>query len=155
MGITGSAISVSQEIYIAFKHLLSLKQNLLHHDRSAYHLLRNTSFPPSIYFCGKDSKRKIKESSIWTTESLSKFEYGGGDTILETAENSSDYYLLRKIKGYDLFVCEAQYHRSCHKEYIRKPTNLSMDFDLKSQQSVMEATHKDAFTEVCAIVDNK
>ena len=30
-----------------------------------------------------------------------------------------------------------------------------MDFDLKSQQSDMEATHKDAFTEVCAIVDNK
>ena len=108
-----------------------------------------------MYFCGKDSKRKIKKGSIWTTELLSKFEYGGGATILETAENSSDYYLLRKIKGYDLFACEAQYHRSCHKEYIRKPTNLSMDFDLKLQQSDMEAAHKDAFTEVCAIVDNK
>ena len=32
--------------------------------------------------------------------------------------------------------------------------NLSMDFDLKSQQSDMEATHKDVFTGVCAIVDN-
>ena len=30
-----------------------------------------------------------------------------------------------------------------------------MDFDLKSQQSDTEAVHKDAFTEVCAIVDNK
>ena len=30
-----------------------------------------------------------------------------------------------------------------------------MDFDLKSQQSDMEAAHKDAFTEVCVIVDNK
>ena len=30
-----------------------------------------------------------------------------------------------------------------------------MDFDLKSQQLDMEAVHKDAFTEVCAIVDNK
>ena len=108
-----------------------------------------------MYFCGKDSKRKIKKGSIWTTESLSKFEYGGGATILEIAENSSDYYLLRKIKGYDLFACEAQYHRSCHKENICKPTNLSMDFDLKSQQSDTEAAHKDAFTEVCAIVDNK
>ena len=156
MGITGSAVSVSQEIYIAFKHLLSLRQNLLHHDQSADHLLRNTfpPPPPECIFCGKDSKRKIKKGSIWTTESLFKFEYGGGATILETAKNSSDYYLLRKIKGYDLFACEAQYHRSCHKEYIRKPTNLSMDFDLKSQQSDMEATHKDAFTEVCAIVDN-
>ena len=100
MGITGSAVSVSQEIYIAFKHLLSLRQNLLHHDQSTDHLLRNTfpPPPPECIFCGKDSKRKIKKGSIWTTESLSKFEYGGGATILETAENSSDYYLLRKIK---------------------------------------------------------
>ena len=108
-----------------------------------------------MYFCGVNSSRKIKKGSIWTTESLSKFEYCGGATILETAENSSNYYLLRKIKGYDLFACEAQYHRSCHKEYIRKPTNLSMDFDLKLQQSNMEAARKDALTEVCALVDNK
>ena len=85
---------------------------------------------------------------MWTTESLSKFEYGGGATVLETAENSSEYSMLRKIKGYDVFACEAQYHRSCRKEYIRKPTNLSMDFDLKLQQSDMEAAHRDAFTNV-------
>ena len=30
-----------------------------------------------------------------------------------------------------------------------------MDFDLKLQQSDMEATRKYAFTKVCAIVDNK
>ena len=30
-----------------------------------------------------------------------------------------------------------------------------MDFDLKSQQSDMEAAHKDAVTEVCAIVNYK
>ena len=40
----------------------------------------------------------IKKGSIWTTESLSNFESGGGATILETAEYSSDYYLLRKLK---------------------------------------------------------
>ena len=74
---------------------------------------------------------------------------------LHRLQVSSDYYLLRKIKGYDLFACEAQYHRSCHKEYIHKSTNLSMDFNLKLQQSDMEAAHKDALTEVCAIVDNK
>ena len=63
--------------------------------------------------------------------------------------------MLRKIKGYDSFACEAQYHRLCHKEYIVKPTNLSIDPDFKSQQSDMEAAHKDAFTEVCATVDDK
>ena len=52
-----------------------------------------------MYFCGKDSKRKIKKGSICTTESLSKFEYGGGATILETAENSSDYiFCSEKLK---------------------------------------------------------
>ena len=30
-----------------------------------------------------------------------------------------------------------------------------IDPDFKSQQSDMEAAHKDAFTEVCAIVDDK
>ena len=70
-------------------------------------------------------------------------------------QNSSDYYLLRKTKGYDLFACEAQYHRSCHEVNFRKPTYLSMNFDLKLQQLDMEDTHKDAFTKVCAIADNK
>ena len=37
------------------------------------------------------------------------------------------------------------------KEYIRKPTNLNMDFDLELQQADMEAAHKDAFTKVCTI----
>ena len=54
-----------------------------------------------------------------------------------------------------MFACEAQCHRLCCKEYIRKPTNISIDPDFKSQQSDMEAAHKDAFTEVCAIVDDK
>ena len=48
----------------------------------------------------------VKNGSSCTTESLSRFEYGGGATILETAENSNDYAMLRKIKGYDLFACE-------------------------------------------------
>ena len=105
-----------------------------------------------MYFCCKECKRRVKKGSIWTKESLSKFEYGGGATILETAENSSDYSMLRKIKGYDLFACEARYHSLCRREYTRKPTNLSVDIDSKSQQSNMEAAHKSAFTEVCKLL---
>ena len=52
------------------------------------------------------------------------------DQYLKQWQNSSDNYLLIKNKGYDLFACEAQYHRSCHKVKFRKPTNLSMNFDL-------------------------
>ena len=108
-----------------------------------------------MYFLWQRRQAKVKKGSLWATESLSKFEYGGRVTILETAENSNYYVMLRKIKGYDLFACEAQYHRLCCKEYIRKPTNLSIDPDFKSQYSDMETAHKDAFTEVCAIVDDK
>ena len=61
MGITGSAVSVSQEIYIAFKHLLSLRQNLLHHDRSADHLLRNTSPPPECIFVAKIASVRFRK----------------------------------------------------------------------------------------------
>ena len=82
-------------------------------------------FPTDCIFCGKGGKRNVKKGSSWTTESLSKFEYGGGATILETAENSNGYAMLRTIKGYDLFACEAQYHRICRKEYIRKPTTVN------------------------------
>ena len=48
MGIKGIAIRASQEIYIAFKHLLSLRRNLVHHYRSVGHLLRNT-FPQNVF----------------------------------------------------------------------------------------------------------
>ena len=112
-------------------------------------------FPPECIFCDKGGKRKVKKGSAWTTEDLSKFEYGGGATILETAEQCNDYSMLRKIKGYDLFACEAQFHAKCRKEYTRKRTRVSTDFELKSQQSEMELAHADAFKEVCVIVDDK
>ena len=108
-----------------------------------------------MYFCDKGGKRKVKKGSAWTTKDLSKFEYGGGATILETAGQCNDYSMLRKFKGYDLFACEAQFHARCRKEYTRKRTRVSTDFELKSQQSEMELAHADAFKEVYVIVDDK
>ena len=62
MGITGSAVSVSQKIYTAFKHLLSLRQNLLHHDQSADHLLRNTFPPPqNVFFVAKIASVRLRK----------------------------------------------------------------------------------------------
>ena len=61
MGITGSAISVSQKIYITFKHLLSLRQNLLHHDRSADHRLRNTFSPQNVFFVAKIASVRLRK----------------------------------------------------------------------------------------------
>ena len=63
--------------------------------------------------------------------------------------------MLRKIKGYDLFACEPQFHARCRKEYTSKPTSVNIDFESKSRQSEMELAHADAFKEVCLIVDDR
>lgn len=51
-------------------------------------------FSAECIFCGKASRRKIKKAGSWTTKPLSKFEYGGGDTILQTAEAKNDYDMI-------------------------------------------------------------
>ena len=56
-----------------------------------------------------------------TTEALSSFEYGGRVTILREAESKSDEKLLKRIHGFDLFACEAKYHKSCRTQYVQKP----------------------------------
>ena len=61
MGITGTAIKISQEIYIAFKHLLSLKRNLVHHYRSVDHLLRNIFPSPECVFVAKIASERIRK----------------------------------------------------------------------------------------------
>ena len=102
-------------------------------------------FSPERIFCGKDSRKKVKKGRNWTTEPLSKFEFGGGNTIVQTAKAKNDCDMLRKIKGYDLFACEAQYHKSCRKDYTRQVTWLSSDNAQKIRQSETETAHKETF----------
>ena len=98
-------------------------------------------FSAECVFCSKDARKKVKKRHTWTTEPLSKFEFGGGDTILQAAEAKKDYDMLRKIKGYDLFACEAQFHKSCRKDYISQVTWLSSDTAQKTRQSQMKTAH--------------
>ena len=70
-------------------------------------------FKPDCIFCNKSGHKKVKRHGNWTTEMTSRFEFGGGENILKVAEQNSDDNMLRRIKGYDLFACEAQYHNSC------------------------------------------
>ena len=46
---------------------------------------RFMSNPDSI-FCHSDGCRKVKKAHYWTIEPLSKFEFGGGETGIKTAE---------------------------------------------------------------------
>ena len=41
---------------------------------------------PDSIFCHSDGCRKVKKAYYWTTEHLSKFEFGGGEPVIKTAE---------------------------------------------------------------------
>ena len=41
---------------------------------------------PDCIFCHSDGCKKVKKTYYWTIESLSKFEFGGGETVIKTAE---------------------------------------------------------------------
>ena len=45
-------------------------------------------------------------------------------SVLETAENKRDEELLRRIRGFDFFACEASFHSSCRRQYPRIPTQM-------------------------------
>ena len=85
-------------------------------------------FPAECIFCDKKGRCKVKRKGAWTTEPLAKFEFGGGETVLKTAESENAYLPLKKIKGFDLFACEAQYHPSYHKSYTRKRLWLKVEY---------------------------
>ena len=74
------------------------------------------------------------------------------NTILKVAEEKSDLDLLRRIKGYDLFACEAQCQKSCRRSYTKDPSSWqSSNTTATSHQAEMEAAHMNVFLYVCAI----
>ena len=101
----------------------------------------------------QEGRKKIKKAKSWTTEPISKFEFVGGETIIETAEAKHDYDLLRRIKGYDLYACEAQFHPSCRKRYSTDPELWhSVVAGKKLEQQNLETLHKAAYEQVCSLV---
>ena len=79
----------------------------------------------------------------WTTEGTVRFEYDGGVTVQRIAQEKHDEHLLTRIRGVDLFACEAQYHSSCRNKYNRNPEKWrSKDDDSKERQSHTEKAHK-------------
>ena len=43
-------------------------------------------FDPDCIFCHSDRCKKVKKAHYWTKEPLSKFEFGGGETVIRTTE---------------------------------------------------------------------
>jgi len=113
-------------------------------------------FNANCIFCKKPGPKAIKRRGTWTTELTTTFDYGGGETIKEIAEEKKDFDLLRRIKGYDLFACEAQYHRSCRLDYVRDPASWQSNDEItKTEQAELDLAHKRAFAVTCAIVEEK
>ena len=122
------------------------------HRSSSDHVL----FAPDCIFCNSEKRKKIKVKGGYTTEGMSMFDKDGGSTVLDVAERKKDEKLLRRIRGQDLFACEAKYHRSCRSAYIQDPSKWrSLNEVEKESQEAMEKAHNIAFNTVCKVVDEE
>ena len=89
--------------------------------------------------------KKIKVKGSWTSQGLSQFEYDGWKSVLEMAEKKTDDKLLTRIRGHDLFACEAKYHKNCRMQYMQKAEKWqSTNQEAKIYQINLEAAHKNS-----------
>ena len=95
----------------------SMSQRLSCHSKSGDKIL----FTPDCIFCGSEGRKKVRVQGDWTTQRMSRFEYDGWKAVLEMAEMKQDEKLLTRIRGHDLFACEANFHKSCRSKYMQKP----------------------------------
>ena len=56
------------------------------HSIAKWSLSDRFMFNPDCIFCHSDGCKKVKKTYYWTIEPLSKFEFGGGETVIKTAE---------------------------------------------------------------------
>ena len=52
---------------------------------------------PDSIFCHSDGCRKVKKAHYWTIDPPSKFEFGGGETVIKTAEGGLAHGLMEMI----------------------------------------------------------
>ena len=77
-------------------------------------------------------------------------------TVTEVAEQKKDEKLLKGIRGFDLFACEAHYHPKCHKQCLRNPEHWrSGDQEAKTEQDELQKSHNIAFAKVCEVIDKE
>lgn len=122
--------------------------------------LRRTSpdkikFKPNCIFCKSFERKKILVGGAWTTEGLSRFSHGGGNTVLELAKQRGDEELLTRIRGFDLYSCEAYCHKHCRMKYVDPATWQSTDEDIKQEVKDLEKTHELCFLKVCEVIDKR
>ena len=65
--------------------------------------------------------------------------------LLRAAEAKKDEVLLRRIRGYELFACEARYHRRCLSNYCSVLYYRSNNQENIDEQNLKEAAHREAY----------
>ena len=77
-------------------------------------------------------------------------------TVLDTVEHNKDEKLLCRIRGFDLFACEACYHHSCRRAYVMDRTvGRNTNYTTKMDQQALEASHATAVQQVCLVVEQE
>lgn len=122
----------------------------VHTDTQATHSRSSRSsstdhqiFKPDCIFCNSENRKKIKTRGVWSTEGMSVFDKDGWKNVLDHAEKKCDEKLLTRIRGYDLFACEANYHQSCRTQYIQDPSKWrSTNEEDKKKQKALEDSRK-------------
>uniref|UniRef100_UPI00358EEDC6 uncharacterized protein n=1 Tax=Myxine glutinosa TaxID=7769 RepID=UPI00358EEDC6 len=110
-------------------------------------------FHADCIFCRSEARKKVKIQGSWTTEGLIDFEREGWKHVIDVAEVRNDETLLLRIRGHDLFACEAKFHRSCRNRYTQNPEKWRSDrLDEQERQREVEKAHQMAMAEVTKVV---
>ena len=87
---------------------------------------------------------------------MSKFEYDGGLAVKEAALRKGDQKLMCRIANVDLFACEANYHKSCRRDYLRnQDVGRSKNEETRKEQKELEEAHALAFSKIREIIDQE
>ena len=88
----------------------------------------------TVYFV-KTGLKKIKSKGAWTTENHSRLDLDSGKAVPDAALQKNDQKLHHRIAGCDLFACEAVYHKSCRRDYLKdQAVGRSKDEESRKQQ---------------------
>ena len=112
-------------------------------------------FSPECIFCNRSERKKIKVKGTWTTEGTSTFDLGGGESLQRLVEKRKDEDMARRIRGYDLFACEAQYHRSCRMNYNDRAKWRSKNEENKQIAIDRALAHDICFQKICTVIDKE
>lgn len=112
-------------------------------------------FKPDCIFCNREGKISVVKDGVKTTQGVSGFNQGGGPHIFVHAEHIGDTNLLTRIRGYNLFSCEAKYHPHCREKYLNTKRDTSsrrvMEVN-KTIQVQMEEAHQHAYHSVQDVI---